>query len=149
MDNVGVVESLKTQAGGLAMSESWVKVAIIIGLVFLLLLVVAKMTRGYMSWYTNFWWLWTGLGFLLAIVVEGFFLLSGGTVFTSVLGWEGAPKPIQAVLSQGRERLKEVLEENAPTPTTESVLDEYELLDEASSAKVQAQICTPPEESEE
>lgn len=49
------------------------------------------------------------LGFLLAIVIEGFLILSGHTILTGLLGWKNAPRPIENALNGGRQELIKVL----------------------------------------
>ena len=49
------------------------------------------------------------LGFLLALILEGFLLLGGKTALTSLLGWKNPPKAVSGVLENGREKLINVL----------------------------------------
>ena len=75
-------------------------------------------------------------GFLLALIVEGFLILSGRTLLTEVIGWKNAPKPVSTVLDIGRERLVTVLgvTEEIPnsaayeTTTYQSVIGDFESL---------------------
>ena len=48
-------------------------------------------------------------GFILALILEGFLLIGGRTLFTELLGWENAPKPVAVALDAGRTRLVNVL----------------------------------------
>ena len=49
------------------------------------------------------------MGFVLCLIIEGFFMVSGSTILTSALGWKNAPKPVQVVLDAGREHFTKVL----------------------------------------
>ena len=142
MDLSNFTSAIQSNFGDIDISGSWIKAGIIIGLIFLLLLVMAKMTRGYMSWYTNGWWVWTGLGFLLAVVIEGFFVISGSTIFTSVLSWDKAPKPIQTVLNVGNSRLSEVLGESDQMMSSSTFVDRYIALDDDQKEQVKSAVCS-------
>ena len=100
--------------------QYWTVVAIIF-LLFLLVLTLARLRYMYIHWSIAkpslamiFW------GFLLAIIIEGFFLISGRTLLTEILGWENAPKPISTVLDAGRAKLVNVLGENEQIPDSQA-----------------------------
>ena len=143
MDTGALAETFKSQVGSLSVSPSLVKAGVIVVLVFILLLVMAKMTRRYMSWYTNGWWVWAILGFLFAVILDGFFVISGSTLFTSVLGWKSAPKPIQTILEGSRQSLTNVLGESKVAPSSDSIISDFETLDSESASKVRAKVCIP------
>jgi hypothetical protein len=91
------------------------------------------------------------LGFLLALILEGFLLVGGRTVLTDVLGWKTAPKPISNALDAGRSQLisvlgvsKEVPESSAAEPpTSENVIHLYSQLSPKEAQKTKFSICTP------
>lgn len=144
--------NLKLQIGHITVSPGVLQAGVIILLVFLLLLVMARITRTYISWYTSGWYIWVGLGFLAAIIIEGFFVVSGSTVFTAVLGWKGAPKPIQVAVDAGRTKLIDVLgaqdikaPEKEPA-TSQSVVADFESLDYTGRNEANKAICNPGQE---
>ena len=57
---------------GSSVAPNYLQALGIIFFLFLLLLVLAKMVRGYMSWYAMGWYIWVFLGFSLALVIEGY-----------------------------------------------------------------------------
>lgn len=91
-------------------------------------------------------------GFLLAWVVEGFFLIGGRTFFTEILGWENAPKPISTALDAGRQRLVDVLGVTDKVPgsyaqepsSPSTVINQYQTLSPGAQDEVRANICIPP-----
>ncbi len=139
----GILDSIKSQTGNIHFAPGVTQAGIIIFLAFLLLIVMARMTRSYLSWYTSGWWIWTGLGFLLAVVIEGFFVISGSTIFTSILGWESAPKPVQSVIDTSRSKLIDVLGAEDTKPTSETIISGFYELDQESASKVRTSLCTP------
>jgi hypothetical protein len=88
------------------------------------------------------------LGFLLAVVIEGLFIVGGTTISTALLTWESAPEPVQNVLDTSRERLTGVLGEQSSPPTADTMVTEYKLLDKTSQTDVRLRICLT-EDSEE
>ena len=103
----------------------WQAVTIVF-LIFLLLLTLARVRYLYVNWSLGqsaiamlFW------GFLLAIIFEGFLLISGRTLLTEVLGWQNAPKPVSTLLEVGRGRLINVL---GKSTTWQAVVEDYRSL---------------------
>lgn len=88
--------------------ELWQAGAIVF-LVFLLVLVMAQMRRHFLTWSFKGAWFGIFIGFFLALVLEGFLLLSGRTFLTTILGWKNAPTPIQDVLGVGNSKLRQVI----------------------------------------
>lgn len=93
--------------GSLSVNDT--KAIIVVFFLFLTLLLLAKMSRSYLSWYMSGWFIWLFLGFLLAVLVEGLLLVSGRTIFTEVLSLENAPRPVQEFIDAGRYRLTDVV----------------------------------------
>lgn len=89
-------------------------------------------------------------GFLLAIIIEGLLVVGGRTVFTEVIGWKDAPKPIANALDTGREKLIGVLgvTETIPAsqafekPTIGGLMENYQLLGSSEKETVRSIICT-------
>ena len=124
----------------------------IVLLIFLLIFTIARIRYLYVHWNLGkpsmsmlFW------GFFLAFIVEGFLVISGRTLFTEILGWENAPKPISTIIDIGRKKLSDVLgaeDEVSSNPDTkiaspEGILSSYEDLSSEDASKVRAAICEP------
>jgi hypothetical protein len=129
---------------GLEVEPTYWQAAIVLMLIFLLLFTVARMRYLYVHWSLGksaismaFW------GFVLAIALEGLLILSGRTLFTEVLGWENAPKPISTVLAISRNKLVDVLGVTKESPTHESVTNDYENLSTDEMIQVRNVICKP------
>ena len=90
-------------------------------------------------------------GFLLALILEGFLLLSGRTMLTEILGWKNAPKPISTALDVTRTKLVKVLgvTEEIPEsaadekPTFQSVFYDFENLSSGEKEEARSLICKP------
>ena len=100
---------------------------LIIFLIFLLLMSLARIRYLYVHWSLGksslsflFW------GFILAIIMEGFFLLGGKTILTSILGIKNLPKPINTAIDEGRK----VLERELGIPKKDFGEDEEYLIKE-------------------
>ena len=127
----------------------WMAIAIVF-LIFLLLLTVARVRYLYVHWNlsrTSLAFLF--YGFLFALILEGFLVIGGRTLFTEILGWENAPKPISTFLDTGRQKLVNVLgiTEEVPasfaqeTPTYQSVMSNYESLSIEDQESIRDFIC--------
>jgi len=90
-------------------------------------------------------------GFLLALILEGFLILSGRTLFTEIVGWKNAPKPILNALDAGRNKLVDVLgvTDQIPTstaredPTLYDVISDFQSLSPDEAEKIRSMICQP------
>lgn len=89
-------------------------------------------------------------GFIVALIVEGFFIIAGRTMFTELLGWKNAPKPISAFLDLGKKRLASVLgesieieESQASNLSSENLVKLFFSLNKEDQKKVKAEICKP------
>ena len=127
----------------------WMAIAIVF-LIFLLLLTVARVRYLYVHWNlsrTSLAFLF--YGFLFALILEGFLVIGGRTLFTEILGWENVPKPISTFLDTGRQKLVNVLgiTEEVPasfaqeTPTYQSVMSNYESLSIEDQESIRDFIC--------
>lgn len=137
---------------GIYVEPTYWMVLIIVFLMFLLLLTLARLRYLYIHWSLNRPALsFLFYGFLLALIFEGFFILGGRTIFTEILGWKEAPKPISTILEIGRHKLVQVLgtSEDIPAsqarqnPDYESVISEYQRLSPEEAKRVQDFICRP------
>jgi hypothetical protein len=137
---------------GLEIAPTYWQAATILLLIFLLIFTLARMRYIYVHWHLSktslammFW------GFVLTLILEGFLWLGGRTVLTSVLGWKNPPKPIATTLDTGREHLREVLGETAEIdsakakepPTYQSVVFDYQELEDEDKSTVQKFVCEP------
>lgn len=91
-------------------APSYLQAALIVFLIFLLILTFARLRYLYVNWSLGkssiamvIW------GFILAVIVEGFLMIGGNTLFTEILGWEKAPKPISTILNISRNKLVKVM----------------------------------------
>lgn len=139
------------QVGELVFTPSYLHAAVVVFLLFLLVLTLARLRRLYISWSLTGAVKMLGIGFVLAIIVEGFLLLGGRTLFTELLGWENAPKPIATVLDMGREKLVKVLgvDQEIPEssaeqkPTIEKIIGQYQSLPPEEAEEFKNIICAP------
>lgn len=129
----------------------WEAGAIVI-LIFLLIVTLARLRYIYVEWHfdrQNFSFLF--YGFVLALILEGFLIISGRTFLSATLGWRSAPKPISTFIDFGRNKMSQVLGAQISVqdsvakanPTAKSVVTDYFNLSKADAKKVQSQICTP------
>jgi len=129
---------------GLGIEPTYWQAGTIIILIFLLVITFARVrylfvhwSLGKSAWAMLFW------GFILALILEGFLILSGRTLFTEVLGWEGAPKPISTLLAISRNKLIDVLGVTEEAASPESVMVDFENLPTDQMEEVKTLICEP------
>jgi hypothetical protein len=137
--------------GKIDISASYLQAGIILFLIFLLLLSLARVRHMFVSWSLGkssiaiFVW-----GFIVALIVEGFFVLAGRTMFTEVLGWKNPPKPIAYFLDLGKNRIAQVLGESVEVKTSQAkettpdyLIKMFFSLSNKDKQKVKAEICKP------
>lgn len=137
------------EAGGVQFA-AWQIVAIVV-LLFFLVLTMASVRRHFLEWSVKGAGFGVVLGFILALIIEGFLLIGGRTALTEVLGWKNAPKPIQVAIDQSRERFISVLGVTDEVPSSsaaersnvDQMIQSYQQLDDDDSKAVQDYICTP------
>lgn len=154
---VNILEYLNRSFGtynikGIYIEPTYWQAGAIVLLLFLLVFTLARLRYLYVHWNLGkssismlFW------GFLLALILEGFFILGGRTLLTEIIGWDNAPKPISTALDAGRQKLVNVLgvtdpiqESSAETkPTSQSVILDYEHLEGSEAEAVKSFICKP------
>jgi len=137
--------------GKLTFSPSILQAGAIVFLLFLLILTMAQFRRHLMGWSLRGGIFGLFLGFLLALIFEGFLIIGGKTAVTEIVGWKNAPKPILVALEAGRSKLVSVLgvSDEIPTSIAETTSDKEEVIikfqslppDEAQS--VRSLICAP------
>ncbi|SRR5258708_4009827 len=99
----------KLHIGPVSIAPNIWQAAAIITLIFVLVLVMAYMSRSFMSWSLSGAGIGIIVGFLLALILEGFLIVGGKTVITAALGWKNAPAPIQSVLTEGHQKLLDAM----------------------------------------
>jgi hypothetical protein len=136
----------------LEITPTYWQAAVLIILLFLLVFTLARMRYLYVNWHLGkhsislFFW-----GFLLALIIEGFFIIGGRTLFTEILGMKNVPKPFSTILNIGRNRLITVLgvTDQVPSstakenPDSEYIFKLYNDLPRSEADKLYHQICKP------
>lgn len=136
---------------GMQISSNYIQAVLIVFMIFLIILSVARLRHMYVNWSLKGAVSMIGFGFLLALVLEGLLIIGGRTLFTEVLGWENAPKPISVALDAGRLRLVNVLgvtdsipESSADTKSeVELVVKQINSLDVEERAQLFENYCSP------
>lgn len=144
-------DSINLNFGGISFSPSILQAGAVLVLVFLLLLSLAQFRRHMMGWSVKGAIFGVFIGFLLALIFEGFLIVGGRTALTEVLGWKNPPKPIANLLDVGRTKLINVLgvkDEVPPSfastnPTSDDAVKVLQSLNPAELKKVKNLICTP------
>jgi len=135
---------------GLDLAFGWWQIALIVFLIFLLILTIARIRYLYVHWSMGksalaflFW------GFLLAVIVEGFLILGGRTLFTEVMGWKNPPKPVATALDFTQEKMVNVLGINDEVPESyadsppspDEFIKIFKNLSSEDQQQVQSSIC--------
>jgi len=144
-------ESVSFNVGNLLFAPTYIQALAIVFLLFLLVITFARLRRMYVDWSLKGALTMLFLGFMLALIIEGFLIIGGRTALTEVLGWKNAPQPIQTALDTGKEKLVDVLGVTKEIPSTEasekaslqSVIDDFQNLTPMDSSKLKKIICTP------
>ena len=132
--------SLAYKIGNFSITPSYFQAVAIILLVFLMLFSIARLRRLEINWSLKGGIWLIVIGFLLAIVLEGFLLIGGKSILIEVFAWKNPPKPIARALEAGRAQLITVLgtkDENSG----KSVLDNFNNLPEQEQSGVKSAIC--------
>ncbi len=137
--------------GNLLFAPTYIHAAAIVFLLFLLVLTLARVRRMYVDWSFKGAAAMLFMGFMLALVIEGFLIIGGRTALTEILGWKSAPKPIQTALDTGRGKLIDVLgvteeipsSEASENPTLQSVIKGYQSLSSEEAESFKQMLCTP------
>lgn len=151
MDPAVLGKSIDLNFAGISFSPSYLQAGAVIFLVFLLLLSIAQLRRHFLDWSLKGAIFGILIGFFLALILEGFLIISGRTALTGILGWKDPPKPIVNVLDAGRAKLVDILgiKDEIPAsfassdPTSGEVVKLLQSLNPAEMKKVKNLICTP------
>src|SRR5258706_16139105 len=95
----------------------WQAISIVF-LIFVLILTLASFRKHYVDWSLKGGVVGIFFGFLLALLLEGFLLIGGRTILTSMLGWKNPPLPIARVLDAGKSKLTQVLGAQTVVPSS-------------------------------
>lgn len=143
-------KSFNFNIGSLNLSPTYISAGAIVFLLFLLVLTLAQVRRHLLNWSVKGGIFGILLGFLLALIFEGFLLVGGKTAITEVLGWKNAPKPIANVLDAGRAKLVKVLGVNSEIPKSsakyysrEEVIEGFQSLSPSEARSARDLICKP------
>jgi hypothetical protein len=112
---------------------------------------MANLRRHFLNWSIKGSIFGIFMGFILALILEGFLIIGGRTVLTEIVGWKNAPKPLVNLLDAGRERLVEVLGISDPIPDSfavkqkdsQDLLNEFRKLNVTEVQRVKSIICKP------
>jgi hypothetical protein len=135
--------------GGFVFSPTYLQAGLIVFCLFLLILTFGMLQHRYTHWTIKGVMPGVALGFTLAFLIEAVLLVGGRTIFTELIGWKDAPKPISNALDVSRERLADVLgvndmveETNAGSiPSVAQIIQNYESLEEGEQGSVQDLVC--------
>lgn len=142
---------LNFNIGNYSITPSFIQAGAIIFLVFVLFLTLASVRRHFIDWSLKGAVFGIFIGFLIALVLEGFLIIGGKTVVTEILGWKDAPKPVVNALDAGRDKLVKVLgvTDEIPesvasqNPNSDYALEIFQSLDPTEAKKVKSLICAP------
>lgn len=137
--------------GGFTFAPNYLQAVLMVVLIFLLIYTVGHLRHTYVDWSVKGIMPGLAFGFALTLILEGLFLIGGKTVFTEILGWKDAPKPISNVLDTGREKLVDVLgvrseipSSNAATPeTVETIMSSVGSLRRPEQERLKKLLCNP------
>lgn len=142
---------LNFNIGNFSISPSYIQAGAILFLIFILLLSMANLRRHFLNWSVKGSIFGIFMGFILALILEGFLIIGGRTVLTEIIGWKDAPKPLVNLLDAGREKLVDVLGITAPIPESNAqkqknsfdLLNDFRKLNTTEAEKVKSIICKP------
>ena len=136
--------------GGINFSPTYWQAGAVVILLFLLVVTLAQVRRHFMDYSVRGGAVGVVLGFLLALVIEGFLLVGGKSILINVFGWKNPPKPLSNALDAGKNQLITVLgAQSQPTPenkdqaTTSQVVFQYQGLSTAQAKEARSIICSP------
>jgi hypothetical protein len=135
--------------GGLVFEPNLLQAGAIVLCIFLLILTFGMLQHRYNHWTVKGVMPGVAFGFTIALLLEAILLVGGRTLFTEILGWEDAPKPISNVLTVSRNQLVDVLGVTSEVPegkasekpTIGGIMSEYQSLDDGNKESLQSLIC--------
>jgi hypothetical protein len=132
-------------------SLTYIEVGGMVILLFILVLIFAQFRRRYVDWSFKGAVFGIFIGFLVALILEGFLIIGGKTALTEVLGWKNPPAPVSLALDAGRTKLIQVLGINnqipsslaKENPTVQSAIEVLQSLSPSDIKKVKTIFCQP------
>jgi hypothetical protein len=146
-----LLKNFEFKLGSFTIAPTYWQAGAIVFLLFLLVITLAQVRRHFMEWSIRGSLFGIFLGFLLALILEGFLILGGKTALTEILGWKNAPKPISNALNTGRAKLINVLGITTAVPSSkaddrpsyQSVIQNFQSLNPSDAQKARFIICSP------
>lgn len=123
-------------------SKNYLQAGAIIVLIFLLVISLAQFRHHFVKWSIKGGLVGLFFGILLTLILEGFLLVSGHTILTSVFGWKNPPKPFSTALDLGKEKLTNTLGV-ITEPSSKDIISNMQSLNPDEIRKIKAIICTP------
>lgn len=135
--------------GGFVFSPTYLQAGAIVLCIFLLILTFGMLQHRYNHWTVKGVMPGVAFGFTLALLIEAVLVIGGRTLFTEIIGWKNAPKPISNALDASRSHLVKVLGTNTTVPesqasapeSTEKILQSYENSKDDDKKSLQEAIC--------
>lgn len=135
--------------GGFIFSPNYLQAGAIVLCIFLLILTFGMLQHRYNHWTVKGVMPGVVFGFAVALVLEAVLLVGGRTIFTELLGWEDAPKPISNALDASRSHLVDVLGVTDPVPESKAyqkpsiskIMSDYKSLSDNEKENLQTLIC--------
>jgi len=124
-------------------STNYLQAGLIILLLFLLVITLASVRKHFVHWSLKGGMVGLFFGFLIALIIEGIFLVNGSSLLTSVFGWKSAPKPISTALDLGKEKLTDVLGISTQENGFDNAISILQTLNPDEIIKIRTIICTP------
>ena len=144
------VPSVNFNVGNLEFNPSYIQAGLVVFLLFVMVILLARMRRIYLHWSLKGAASMIALGFFIALIMEGFMLIGGRTFMTEFLGWKNPPKPISKLLDSSRGKLVDVLgvkdevpSSNANYTDASQFIDLFRGLTSQEADKVRQEICQP------
>jgi len=103
---------------GYVFAPTYLHAVVTAALLFLLVLTLGQLRRRFIGWQLGGVLPGVMAGFAVALILEAIFVVGGRTIFTELMGWKNAPKPLVNVLDAGRNRLVKVLGVTDEVPTS-------------------------------
>lgn len=127
----------------ISLAPTYIQAGAIVVLLFLLVVSLAQFRHHFVKWSLKGGIIGLLFGIILTLLVEGFLLVNGHTILTSVFGWKTAPKPISTALDLGKDKLTEVLGEENNNQSSMDVITIMQTLNPVEVKKVKSIICEP------
>ncbi len=133
---------------GIVFAPNLVQAVLIVLLLFALVMTLARLRHMYVKWSFKAAYAFIFIGFLLALILEGFLLLGGRTILSSIIGWKNPPEPLEKVLDVSREKMvkvlqieKEIPQSNAIYLDAEDFVNLFEKLEDKEASRAKELIC--------